>query len=1018
MKTSLLILRIATTFCVFRLLTAVSPCYAQAWDGREIIPIAPDAWSFMKYGGYTAPDLYTGTLHLSIPLYTYKDRDFEIPLSLDYTTTGLMPNTTTGTVGMGWTLNVGGCISREVRQHSDGVGGGNGVFGSLEYTLDTLTGNPFERLPNNLHWETGTFCYVIPKSSGSMQKNVESEPDVFSFKFNGHSGKFILARVREKGQSSSRVKAFVYGTTQPAGEYRVDVEQLNGDSFLFTIVTGDGYKYHFDRMENQDYCTILRRSWGGGDDMPSSSDTPVTWSLVSIEAPNGRKVRFTYKLFPYAMSVKPSVSQGTIHYSREEPSGSTSWLRDFEKSLNDVRDASHNIYSNNYVVPDSIVVEDSGVVIKNMYSDRLRAESQRLSNALQIDSLRVVKKLDSILIRDVLRDRPLKTISLFYKHPQNTRSNPVLMLKNIYISGDGDYAMEYNGEDGAFPYQGTTSVDHWGYYNGRGNYEINDFLPQISLDENLVQTVTNDVREPDFSGALMGTLRKIRYPAGGYTRFEYEQHRYSVVLTRDLSSKNLPYLKYIESSPAGGVRIRKIVDHPITSDSTVRTYTYEKQGLCSGIVLRYPQYYQIVAYKYANSGKTTYELAATRASYGFYAHTQDASYICYSDVSETTCDGAVTKYHFSSYLDPECRDLFPDEQTEMRTVNEGVKYNKSVHAAYMDPDSRDALRGKLLRKESYAKDQLQPWSVERYKYKVQGPTPPYCSCVKNAISKLYVSKNYLDNCLVDEWSCTYFENQDSLTIHKKYVYNNLNQQTGVCVTDYGLGTSTISENLYLNDIADDTDSVHMMMKSRNIIQFPVKTLSAFHKSVNPSRSKYKLTDGTCYEFQKNGSLICVGSVKKAKIPPAGVAAHVFCGFDFDHLLTTATSYRYNNYNYPIEIRNRANRPTCIVWGYNGLYPVAKIENCSYEDFVAILYPGVLSRPFDAGLPSYYQYSIYQRNDMEMTTYEYIPNVGVSCIQDPAERCTYYNYDRDGKLILVADDKLHLVKAYKYNVKNN
>ena len=83
MKTSLLILRIATTFCVFRLLTAVSPCYAQAWDGREIIPIAPDAWSFMKYGGYTAPDLYTGTLHLSIPLYTYKDRDFEIPLSLD-----------------------------------------------------------------------------------------------------------------------------------------------------------------------------------------------------------------------------------------------------------------------------------------------------------------------------------------------------------------------------------------------------------------------------------------------------------------------------------------------------------------------------------------------------------------------------------------------------------------------------------------------------------------------------------------------------------------------------------------------------------------------------------------------------------------------------------------------------------------------------------------------------------------------------------------------------------------------
>lgn len=96
--------------------------------------------------------------------------------------------------------------------------------------------------------------------------------------------------------------------------------------------------------------------------------------------------------------------------------------------------------------------------------------------------------------------------------------------------------MDYNDEDGTFPYQGTTSVDHWGYYNGGGRYDVDDFLPQISLDDNLVQTVTNDVREPNFSGSIMGTLRKVRYPAGGWTRFEYEQHDYSVCLTRDLSA--------------------------------------------------------------------------------------------------------------------------------------------------------------------------------------------------------------------------------------------------------------------------------------------------------------------------------------------------------------------------------------------------------------------------------------------------------------------------------------------------
>lgn len=1012
MRTLSCVLRIVTAFCAFRLLTTASLCHAQAWDGREIIPVAPDAWNFMKYGGNTTPDLYTGTLHLSIPLYTYMDSDFEIPLSLDYTTTGFMPNTTTGTTGMGWTLNAGGCISREVRQRPDGAG--DGVYGSLEYCIDTLTRNPFDRTPNLLHNETGMFCYVIPKGSNSWQKNVESEPDVFSFKFNGHSGKFILVRVPVDGQSYSQVQAFVYGTAKPAGEYRVDVKH-SGDDFLFTIVTGDGFKYHFDRMEGQDYCTIQKRPWGGGEDDSSVSDTPVSWSLVSIEAPNGRKVRFTYKLFPFAMSVKPSVSQGVVHYRRTDLHDT--WLKDFEEQLNNFHIASHNIYASNYAVLDSVIVDDAGVVIKNMYSNRPKTEFQRLNDGITPDSLRSVKKLDSIVIRDVLRNRPLRTISFFYKHPLNSKSNPVLMLKDVHISGEGDYVMDYNDEDGAFPFQGTTSVDHWGYYNGRGRYYINDFLPKISLDKNLVQTVTNDAREPDFSGSVMGTLRKIRYPAGGYTRFEYEQHQYSVVLTRDLSSKNLPYLKSIESAPAGGVRIRKIIDHPLTSDSTVRTYTYEKQGLSSGLVLRYPQYYQIVAFEYEGADKMIYEIAATRASYGFYAHTQDASYICYPDVSETTSNGAVTKYHFSSYSDPECRDLFPNEKTEMKTVDEGANYNPWVYAAYLDSDSRDALRGKLLRKESYAKDQSQPWSVERYKYKVQGPTPPYCACVKNAISKLYVSKNYLDNCLVDESSCTYFEGRDSLMIHKKYSYNRLNQQTGVCTTDYGLKTSKISECLYLDDIVSDSDPIHRYMKEMNVVQFPVKTLTAFFGATDPGRIGYELTDGTYYEFQKNGNMICVGSVKKAKIPPAGNILSPFCGFDFDHLLITAASYRYNNKNYPVEIRNRAGRPTCIVWGYNGLYPVAEIENCSLYVFQEILLSYHQDGIFNAGLPDYLQYVIYQRDDMEMTTYDYIPHVGVTCIQDPAERRTYYEYDRDGRLSRIADDKLQLLKAFKYHVKN-
>lgn len=71
------------------------------------------AYEMTKYGSLT-PSLYTGTFQYSLPIYTYKDEDFEIPVSLDYSFNGYRPSQPSGTVGLGWTLNCGGVITREV----------------------------------------------------------------------------------------------------------------------------------------------------------------------------------------------------------------------------------------------------------------------------------------------------------------------------------------------------------------------------------------------------------------------------------------------------------------------------------------------------------------------------------------------------------------------------------------------------------------------------------------------------------------------------------------------------------------------------------------------------------------------------------------------------------------------------------------------------------------------------------------------------------------------------------------
>lgn len=103
-------------WCVLLCTCYIVPTYAQASPEEvpgEIQIYSPQAWDFMKYGN-SEMKLYTGTINLDIPVYTYQDYDFTLPLSLKYASNGFMPNKIAGYVGMGWFLNIGGVITRKV----------------------------------------------------------------------------------------------------------------------------------------------------------------------------------------------------------------------------------------------------------------------------------------------------------------------------------------------------------------------------------------------------------------------------------------------------------------------------------------------------------------------------------------------------------------------------------------------------------------------------------------------------------------------------------------------------------------------------------------------------------------------------------------------------------------------------------------------------------------------------------------------------------------------------------------
>lgn len=80
--------------------------------GMDLNP-ATESAQMIRYGN-NVPSLYTGAMEYSIPVYTYSDPDFTIPISLDYHFDGFRPAQASGTVGYGWNLGCGGIITREI----------------------------------------------------------------------------------------------------------------------------------------------------------------------------------------------------------------------------------------------------------------------------------------------------------------------------------------------------------------------------------------------------------------------------------------------------------------------------------------------------------------------------------------------------------------------------------------------------------------------------------------------------------------------------------------------------------------------------------------------------------------------------------------------------------------------------------------------------------------------------------------------------------------------------------------
>ena len=542
------------------------PLYAQLSLGSNSQPATPQAAALTRYGGHIV-NLYTGRMTLSIPIGEYRDKDFTIPVSLEYNYNGMRPNEQAGECGLGWMLSCGGMITREVVGIPDEE---TGAFCILPGTA--LSSTPI--LPHDDYPFSSTEPDVVlvalgvgedadlavtalyPGSGGSFY---DASSDIYHFRMPGHSGSFFR---RADGSFA------VFDTGGNAGTYSVQKQNAwasNGQDAVYynsqiTVTTGDGYRYVFGSLEQADAYT--ERVWPG-----KESDTKkgaiIAWRLREIVSPGGEEVFFYYgghgadgvvqhfgaeRWISIGGSSTNHALSGTTHYSTYAP-------------LSDVEGPGGSIHFH-YGEKEA---DHSGVFITR---PGLRALNPTLATW----------SLDSVEVNDVMT-------RLTYTY--NANGNPYPFLAEVHTDGTGSWKMTYESlYEGYFPPFWTVATDHWGYLNQATKYSCDNQIVTWSTvsTTNGYQETLGTAKSPDTTAVRLGLLTNISYPAGGSTAFSYEANRYSRAVIKVPSNSYAP-ADLVETGFGPGVRITRIENRDADGTLTdAQAFSYGTGRLlsCSG----------------------------------------------------------------------------------------------------------------------------------------------------------------------------------------------------------------------------------------------------------------------------------------------------------------------------------------------------------------------------------------------------------------------------------------------------
>ena len=542
---------------------------------NNMVQPAPNAAALGKYADYPV-SYYTGVPNISVPLYNLKDGGINVPISLSYHASGIRVSEVATWAGLGWALNAGGLITRTVMGAPDeGSRKGGWPYASgpagywLNYGLSTFPNLPYPT--NNISSDPPPSSFFNSTVPGLAAGYLDCEPDLFTFNFNGHVGKFIFDENRN-------------AHTFEDDNLKINVNTgSNGPFTTWTITTEDGIKYIFGQNNTYEVTTPIASA--GTTDADSAA--PSSWYLTTIINPNTKDtvtLSYTPETYGYMdlggeskLTMIPPANQ---QQNLQACDNSTIIPNIIQTTIKGWRLTS--IQSKNFSIQ---------FVASNLRSDLDPGYSYGSgpNTAYMLDAVKIYNNTGQCIDQWALNHNyfvsntnatPQLAYLLSNQYGTTTDTKRLKLLSVTETSGDGSiqkppYVFTYN-ETLQLPRRLSYDQDEWGYSNNF-NGNVNPYFTPVVYNGmcaggGSATGATRTSRWPDMSSfALTG----IQNPLGATTAFVFEG--------------NVAYAT-APNTVVGGLRIRQInVTDNVTGTTQVKTYSYsDANNNSTGVLFNFP----------------------------------------------------------------------------------------------------------------------------------------------------------------------------------------------------------------------------------------------------------------------------------------------------------------------------------------------------------------------------------------------------------------------------------------------